>query len=472
MDDPLTDSLTDSFRAVSSGPAPHADWDDLSRRIEGRHRRQRNVLAGCAALVAVATGAGGYVLGDHGNKSLTIASDTPARAGGGAAQREKSAAGSAAQTGADGLSSRALPPMTTVTGDSNATPVLARRTGDGLEIRAWRSTYSVSLWQPESVMPPECIQVGAVNVGVMSDTDMGSTVATLTKATEPLATISPVYGMGGATAFVSVIVTSVDAPTVEVTYPDGTVDSSAPQNGVAVSASASSVDRVSDIVVATRAADGSTTEVRLAAASLADPTRSYAPGDGTVLPESEPTIDCTPRLPAPGEQPADPAAERAEIARVFTTLYDPSSTDEQKTDLVDDPTGVMAAYAAARSGGFADATENTEFVLTDLVFTSPTEAVLQYDIGIPGGSLSERLAQDRFGAATRVDGRWKASRQTVCADLALAGGSCDGMPTVPVPMPAEPTPIEGRSTGSAPSGSGGSAVEPGVVVPGSAVTGR
>ncbi len=55
-----------------------------------------------------------------------------------------------------------------------------------------------------------------------------------------------------------------------------------------------------------------------------------------------------------------------------------------------------------------------------IVFTSPTTAAVVYDLVLDG---SQTFAT-RVGHARFVGGRWKVTRATVCADLALANVTC------------------------------------------------
>ena len=55
-----------------------------------------------------------------------------------------------------------------------------------------------------------------------------------------------------------------------------------------------------------------------------------------------------------------------------------------------------------------------------IVFTSPTSASVAYDLLVDG---SQTFAT-RVGHARFVGGRWKVTRATVCADLALANVTC------------------------------------------------
>ncbi len=75
---------------------------------------------------------------------------------------------------------------------------------------------------------------------------------------------------------------------------------------------------------------------------------------------------------------------------------------------------------AIRTGSFAQQVKDATAVVTDVVFTSPTEAAVRYDINV----ANYTNFTDRIGRALLIDGRWKVARVTVCADIALAGGPC------------------------------------------------
>lgn len=140
-----------------------------------------------------------------------------------------------------------------------------------------------------------------------------------------------------------------------------------------------------------------------------------------------------PALPEPGEQPAEPATDERTIIELMTSIYldddletgDPGdendSTDQSDDERFDDPTGIAEAREEVRSGSFEEAASNAEAIVEELVFTSPTEAWFRYRIETTTGTFA-----GRYGIAVLIDGMWKITRETICQDLALAGGNCGG----------------------------------------------
>jgi hypothetical protein len=55
-------------------------------------------------------------------------------------------------------------------------------------------------------------------------------------------------------------------------------------------------------------------------------------------------------------------------------------------------------------------------------FLSPTEAAVRYAILLPDYSVPE--FPNRIGRVVLIDGVWRITRDTLCADLALGGGDC------------------------------------------------
>ena len=82
----------------------------------------------------------------------------------------------------------------------------------------------------------------------------------------------------------------------------------------------------------------------------------------------------------------------------------------------------MAAARAQLARRYPPGTlEGTVNAVTDLVFTDPSTAVVQYTIQVP------KLTYDRqgdLGEVRLVDGRWKVTRATVCALYAQGGAPC------------------------------------------------
>ena len=152
--------------------------------------------------------------------------------------------------------------------------------------------------------------------------------------------------------------------------------------------------------------------------------------------------ECTPGppparpLPPAGEQPVDRVAAEVRIREVFDEARDRTVALSQETPpTVDDITGIEDAVAEVDAGQFAEAAATAEHMIDELVFTAPDEAWFRYTISTTAGEFG-----GRFGIA-RFDGSiWQITRDTVCQDLELAGGSC-----VPASTRIEPPEPDGWS---------------------------
>jgi hypothetical protein len=129
-------------------------------------------------------------------------------------------------------------------------------------------------------------------------------------------------------------------------------------------------------------------------------------------------IDCVPPLPT-GPQPADVASAEAAVRAAANTVYNPSAGPDRLA-LVDDPTGVADTSAAAAAGPYAEQMASTYGIIGEISFDRPDHAWFHYQLSVGFGT--------RTGEAVLVDGRWKVTRGTVCADLALADVSCPPLP--------------------------------------------
>ena len=150
--------------------------------------------------------------------------------------------------------------------------------------------------------------------------------------------------------------------------------------------------------------------------------------------------ECTPGppparpLPPAGVPPDDPIVDEAEIRTRHALAVDrtvPLSDDPP--DLVDDTTGIEQATAEVDAGQYADAAASAEHTIGELVFTAPDEAWFEYSITTPLGELPGRHGVARFNGSV-----WQITRDTICQDLATAGGRC-----VPESLPNTPPEPEG-----------------------------
>lgn len=124
-------------------------------------------------------------------------------------------------------------------------------------------------------------------------------------------------------------------------------------------------------------------------------------------------------VPAGSSEPASPA-ETAAVKAAFASLYDGSQPIEARMQFIDDPGGVLDAISAA-GALFAQEVSALRATVSRVVFTSTVTATVAYALQANGAEALQRL-----GSARLVDGVWKVSRATVCADLEMAGARCVG----------------------------------------------
>ncbi len=121
-----------------------------------------------------------------------------------------------------------------------------------------------------------------------------------------------------------------------------------------------------------------------------------------------------------GELPADSDAAEAEVRTAFVVLYDGARPFRDRLAVVDDPRGVEEALRAASEGELALQLANTKGTVSEVHFTSSSTASVRFSVLASG----ELLVPDGTGAARLVDGEWKVTRATVCANLEEAGSPC------------------------------------------------
>ncbi len=130
-------------------------------------------------------------------------------------------------------------------------------------------------------------------------------------------------------------------------------------------------------------------------------------------------FDPTGRLPEPGEQPADGVEASAEVVRLMESMYGGGGLRD-RLDSVDDPTGIADTLDRIAAGTYGGEVSSAVAEVGELVFTSPDSASFRYSIRTDDYSFDQRV-----GTAVRIDGVWKITRATICADLALAQTTCD-----------------------------------------------
>jgi hypothetical protein len=147
---------------------------------------------------------------------------------------------------------------------------------------------------------------------------------------------------------------------------------------------------------------------------------------GTTSPDPVRTVDPVVGSPSgpltePGEQPADPAAAEEQVRAAFTGIFDSSLPREAKAPLSERPAVWAAANQALVEGQYGEMVEGLHAVVDEVVFTSPTRAVVRFDLITSTGYRSA----DQIGHAVLVDGRWLVTIETTCEQVSIAGVRCD-----------------------------------------------
>jgi len=145
--------------------------------------------------------------------------------------------------------------------------------------------------------------------------------------------------------------------------------------------------------------------------------------DDTTQEVAAPSTTARADAPDPGDEgkvPGDTAAAEAAVRSAFVVLYDGARPMPDRLAAVDDPRGVDDALKAASEGELALQLANTKATVSEVRFTSAATAEVRYSVLVNG----EPLVDDAAGAARLVDGRWKVTRATICANLEDAGSPC------------------------------------------------
>jgi hypothetical protein len=299
-------------------------------------------------------------------------------------------------------------------------PVTQRTTAGNVGVRTFRplgliETCGGGDWCP----PPECRPELALVVHL--DEPRGDEVTVVEVVARPARSAAPFYVASWSTWPRSEDATGVWAG---VAVPDGVATVDLLIKGRIVD-TAPVVDGWA--VVAARYAnsefvgqDDATVEARDAAGVIVDEAVVARPAPSlNRTPPGECERPAAPLPRAGASQPQDPTAAREAVVAAYHRLFDHGSSREARLASVDVTAGLDAPMdKVARD--FPQAVATSTVTVSDLVFTSPTTAVVHYRLDYEGGaSLGNRI-----GDAVFVDGAWKVRRDTYCQVLAGAGASC------------------------------------------------
>jgi hypothetical protein len=289
-------------------------------------------------------------------------------------------------------------------------------------------------------LPPECEVVGDVMAWAISDENVAQGSGPWTKVVPTELYPSLMWdGFGGmqndpdASSIVGVVLqVPADVTVVRMRTAGGATDEMEPVAGAAVLAVLVPAGDVQDLMnggmrdpadrnaaqITAERADGS-----VLSASLFDamnrPHPAWGPEcqPGMIIDEPVP-VPTTP-LPDPGpEQPADPAAARAEIEHNFSLLYGPRDPAIDRSLYIDDNFGFAEASAEVERN-FPGAADGASVAIDELVFVDASTAMFRYTLDTPAADF-----HDQLGRARLLDGVWKITRSTLCQDMSHGGAMC------------------------------------------------
>jgi hypothetical protein len=438
----LHDRIRQSLARQATSLREQPDLDALTDRIAHRDRRRMRGISAALVLALLAGPTLGFLAGRAGGQTRTDV-----------------ASGSDGERVTVEETPGSLP--TVVLGDSDSGAALAAPGGepqivegvpypspkgplaksfvrdvDGTTIRVYRAAIDPPThagppwWEP----PASCFPNGYVQADVSTGDAVGIVSGGLYAELPNMSVVGTLGAIGvaeGAPLWVVVAQAPAGAAILRATFPDGQADEMEPIDGVAVLVGPASIEpgdpAEDETTVPLEAfdADGRSLGTGTARsggyfpAELHDAPESSAPVVG-----DEQSAGCfaPSELPPPGaEQPADPAAARAEIERLFGVRF-ADRTDEERLANLDDPTGMREVYEQMRNGPYAQQVLGSRPVFRDLVFLSATRAAVQYETEVPG--YPPQAFGQQPGEVVFVDGRWKITRESVCRDVQLAGVSC------------------------------------------------
>ncbi|MGP3685054.1 hypothetical protein ACTVZO_10135 [Streptomyces sp. IBSNAI002] len=133
-------------------------------------------------------------------------------------------------------------------------------------------------------------------------------------------------------------------------------------------------------------------------------------GSGTTASAGAPAVPGAPAV----DGPADPAKAKAEVEKNWTAFFDSKVSVEEKAKVLEN-----GEFLEPLLGGFAGNTDASvsSAKVTDVAFTSPTEADVTYDLQVGGFPV----LPGSKGTAILEDGVWKVSTKTLCALIELSG---------------------------------------------------
>jgi hypothetical protein len=407
---------------VDPGVGPLGDVVPRARVTRGA-----GVLGVLAVVAGFAGGfAGGYAAHDDPDRSevQALAGDAAGDAGGDADGTGGAAGdvGGAAEASTETVSSTALP--TEPTGTVDWQPVLPQRlfrrtTDNGLSVRVFFNEVlqgeqdcgpDADWCPPRACNPASYIETTVVGEWSVAQGGAPRWELAGDDAARVLGTISNWYT--DEVVFGVIVRTAPGVSFVRLTHA-GHTDGMEPIDGIAV------------LAVPSSTVEGTTASRPYPGDAVVEAVRDGVgmpvdiSGAFTTDPACMPPPPAPPSLPDPGEQPEDRAGAESAVVAVFGQAFGGDDA-EANADAVDDPSGLADVRDELRERYPEMLGGRVTYEITDVVFTSPTEASYYFRPVIEDYSELPR----QIGRARMIDGEWKITRATVCAMFQLGGAAC------------------------------------------------
>lgn len=133
-------------------------------------------------------------------------------------------------------------------------------------------------------------------------------------------------------------------------------------------------------------------------------------------PPPAPTSSSSPAEAPQEDAPADSVAAQSEIKKNWATFFDPKASADDKVKVLQNGDAMRPLIAAF--AGDPNAAKSAAKV-TDVEFTSATEADVTYDLLVGG----KPALPDSKGTSVHQDEVWKVSVKTLCALVQLSGNA-------------------------------------------------
>jgi hypothetical protein len=201
---------------------------------------------------------------------------------------------------------------------------------------------------------------------------------------------------------------------VVASFGDGTSDSMAPIDGLAVLAARVPSESATAPGVVVRGTVAAFDSNGIQVGSV--PMEVGVGGNLELPPNCRPQLPAAPTLPKPGPQPAHVSSARKAVRKAFDTLYS-AEPDSVKFVYLQGGNAQVGKAGKAAAGTTPEVAAKSLPVVKEVVFTTGTHAAVRYQIDYDGSPV----VGPRIGHAVLVGRVWKVTLATYCGVIDGAG---------------------------------------------------